>query len=59
MGDKHFDRFMHSALRRDSEQLKAVAVSHRLTFSGARLLLRLYPAAAPVRTESDYGIHVY
>jgi hypothetical protein len=48
LGNKDFDRFVHSALRRDGEQLKAVAVSHQPTFSAARLLLRLYPAAVPV-----------
>jgi hypothetical protein len=48
LGDKHFDRFVHSTLRRDGEQLKAVAVSHQPRFGAARLLLGLYPAAAPV-----------
>jgi hypothetical protein len=48
LGDKRFDRFVHSALRRDGEQLKVMAVSHQPRFCAARLLLRLYPAAAPV-----------
>ncbi|MDH3673502.1 MAG: hypothetical protein OES46_20475 [Gammaproteobacteria bacterium] len=48
MGDEHFDRLVHSALRIDGEQLKAVAVSYRPRCRAARLLLGLYPAAAPV-----------
>jgi hypothetical protein len=48
LGDEHFDRFVHSALRMDGEQLKAMAVSHQPGFCAARLLLGLYPAAAPV-----------